>query len=135
VRAAAGRFLTAMAERYRGHPGLWGYDVWNECNYEPSVDFSEPTKAAFRDWLKAKYGDLKVLGRAWHRYSYAAWEDVDPPAEVKPYPQGLDWLRFKKENAGALMQFRIDTIRAVDPDCMIAAHGVAGAVNDKAARG
>ena len=135
VKAAAGRFLTAMAERYRGHPGLWGYDVWNECNYEPSVDFSDHGRAAFREWLKAKYGDLKELGRVWHRYSYAEWDDVDPPREVKPYPQGLDWLEFKRANAAELMQYRIDTIRAVDPDCLIAAHGVAGAVTDMAARG
>jgi beta-galactosidase len=135
VRAAAGRFLTALATRYKGHPGLWGYDIWNECNYEPGVDFSDFSKAAFREWLKTKYGDLRELGRAWHRYSYETWEDVEPPAEVKPYPQGLDWLEFKRVNAAELMQFRIDTVRAVDPDCLIAAHGVAGAVTDMAARG
>lgn len=135
VRAAAGRFLTAMAERYKGHPGLWGYDIWNECNYEPSVDFSEPTRARFRDWVREKYGDLKTLGRAWHRYSYADWLDVEPPREVKPYQQGMDWLEFKRANAAELMQFRIDTVRAVDPDCLIAAHGVAGAVTDLSARG
>ena len=41
VREAAGRFLTELATRYRGHPGLWGYDVWNECNYDPAVDYSD----------------------------------------------------------------------------------------------
>ena len=30
---AAGNFLTQLATRYREHPGLGGYDIWNECNY------------------------------------------------------------------------------------------------------
>ena len=79
VKEAAGNFLKALATRYKGHPGLLGYDVWNECNYSPEVDYSTYTKAAFRDWLRAKYGDLETLARAWNRYSYAEWDDIEPP--------------------------------------------------------
>jgi beta-galactosidase len=135
VREAVGAFLTALAERYKGHPGLLGYDVWNECNYAPTVDYSVQTKAAFRDWLRAKYGTLDALAPAWNRYSHAEWDDVEPPVQVGPYPECLDWLKFKRDDYYAQMQFKIDTIRAVDPDCLIAAHGVAGAITDMAARG
>jgi beta-galactosidase len=135
VRQAAGRFLTALAERYRGHPGLLGYDVWNECNYSSLVDFSTYAKAAFRDWLKDKYGDLDALERAWYRYSYAEWDNVDPPAQIGPYPQNLDWLQFKRDNHYDQMQWKIDTLRAVDKDCLIAAHGVAGAIPNMASNG
>ena len=69
VKDAAGAFLTALATRYKGHPGLLGYDVWNEVNYSPDVDYSDWMKADFRKWLKAKYGDLETLGRNWYRYS------------------------------------------------------------------
>ena len=31
VSETAERFLTAMANRFRGHPALLGYDIWNEC--------------------------------------------------------------------------------------------------------
>jgi len=71
VKAAAGAFLTALATRYKGHPGLLGYDVWNEVNYSAEVDYSEWMKADFRIWLKEKYGDLETLAQAWYRYSYA----------------------------------------------------------------
>ena len=135
VRAAAETFLTTLADRYKGHPALLGYDIWNECNYSPLVDYGEHARAAFREWLKAKYGTLEALGRAWFRYSFAEWEDVQPPTQAAPYPEGLDWLKFKKDNHYEQMQFRIDTIRRVDADCLIAAHGVAGAVTDMAARG
>ena len=30
VRAQAGKFLTALVERYRDNPATLGYDVWNE---------------------------------------------------------------------------------------------------------
>jgi beta-galactosidase len=135
VKAAAGRFLTALATRYKDHASILGYDVWNECNYSSDVDYSEYTKTAFRDWLKAKYGSLKILGEAWHRYSYAAWEHIEPPIQMGPYPQCIDWLQFKRDNFYGQMQWRIDTIRAVDSKNLIAAHGVSGAIPNMAANG
>ncbi|MFE0757457.1 beta-galactosidase [Inquilinus sp. NPDC058860] len=135
VKAAAGAFLTALATRYKGHPALLGYDVWNEVNYAADVDYSAYAKAAYRVWLRSKYGDLETLARAWHRYSYAEWEDIEPPAEIAAYPEGLDWIEFRRDNFHGQMQWRIDTIRAVDRDCLIAAHGVAGAIPNMAANG
>ncbi len=52
VHEAVMGFLTELATRYRGHPGLMGYDVNNEVNYDPEYDFSDPTAAAFRIWLQ-----------------------------------------------------------------------------------
>lgn len=135
VREAAGAFITALAKRYKGHPALLGYDIWNEVNYSPEVDYSDYTKAEFRLWLKDKYGDLETLSRAWYRYSYAEWDDIEPPHDVSPYPENLDWLAFKRENFYGQMQWRIDTIRAVDQDCLIAAHGVGGGIQNMAAGG
>ena len=68
--------MRALATRYKGHPGLGGYDIWNECNIGHSVCYCPATEQKFRVWLKAKYGDLRALGKAWHRHSFAEWEDV-----------------------------------------------------------
>jgi beta-galactosidase len=135
VKEAAGNFLKALASRYKGHPALLGYDVWNEVNYAADVDYSDHAKAAYRDWLKKKYGNLDTLAEAWYRYSYAEWDDIEPPADVAAYPEGLDWLAFKRDNFYGQMQWRIDTIRSVDRDCLIAAHGIAGAIPNMAANG
>ncbi|WP_172123660.1 MULTISPECIES: beta-galactosidase [unclassified Devosia] len=135
VKEAVGHFLSALAKRYKGHPGLLGYDVWNEVNYAADVDYSEFMKADFRLWLQAKYGNLDTLANAWYRYSYAEWDDIEPPHEVAAYPENLDWLAFKRENYYDQMQFKIDTIRGIDPDCLIAAHGVGGAIPNMAANG
>ncbi|MEM8663201.1 MAG: alpha-amylase family protein, partial [Pseudomonadota bacterium] len=121
-------FLTTLAERYRGHPGLMGYDVNNEVNYQPDFDFSAPTAAAFRVWLKEKYGDLDTLATAWHRYSYAEWDDIMAPVQVQPYAQCLDWLRFREDNFYSHVRDKVATIRAADPDAMIAGHGIASSI-------
>jgi beta-galactosidase len=135
VKEAAGNFLRALASRYKGHPSLYGYDVWNECNYAADVDYSDHAKTAFRDWLRKKYGTLKTLGLAWHRYSYSDWTDIEPPTQMAPYPECIDWLQFRRDNFYGQMQWRIDTIRSVDPDVMIVAHGVSGAIPNMAANG
>lgn len=135
VQEAAGNFLRALAGRYKDHPAMYGYDVWNECNYAADVDYSEYAKIAFREWLRRKYGSLAALAPAWNRYSYSAWEDVEPPVHMAAYPECLDWLQFRRDNFYGQMQWRIDTIRSVDPDGMITAHGVAGAIPDMVAKG
>ncbi len=54
---------------------------------------------------------------------------------MAPYPECIDWQEFRRENFYGQMQWRIDTIRAVDPRVMIAAHGVSGAIPNMASNG
>jgi beta-galactosidase len=54
ARERAGRFLRALVLRYRDHPALGGYDVWNECNYPAAYCYCPATAEAFRGWLRAK---------------------------------------------------------------------------------
>lgn len=128
-------FLTRLAERYRGHPGLMGYDVNNEVNYQPQFDFSDPTAAAFRRWLQDKYGSLDALAEVWHRYSYAEWDDIMPPRQIQPYAECLDWMTFREDNFYTHVEDKIRTIRAADPDAAIVSHGIAGAVTALAGHG
>ncbi|MBW2257537.1 MAG: beta-galactosidase [Deltaproteobacteria bacterium] len=129
VREAAGRFLTALATRYRDHPGLGAYDIWNECNIGANVCYCPATAERFRQWLRDRYGDLRSLGDAWHRHSFAEWEDVTPPRDLGPYPHVLDWLQFRIDNAYRLMSWRADLLRKLDPNHPVTAHGVAGGLH------
>ena len=104
---------------------MGGYDVWNECNIRRNVCYCPGTQQQFRAWLKAKYGDLRTLGKAWHRPSFAEWADVSAPRQIGPYPDTLDWLQFRIDNAYGLMRWRVDLIRSIDADCAITAHGIA----------
>jgi beta-galactosidase len=127
-RAAAENFLTELARRYRKHPGMAAYDIWNECNLNSSGSmycFCPATTAKFRQWLRRKYGeDIKAVGKAWNRFSYTSWEDVVPPRGAGLYPDYIDWTAFRLDNAYAQMKWRADVIRRADPDHPISAHGM-----------
>jgi len=135
LRQAAERFLRALVIHYRDHPGLGGYDIWNECGYGAETCYCPATAAKFRDWLRSKYGDLRTLGEAWRRYSFAEWEDVTPPRSLAPYPDSMDWLQFRIDNAYQLMRWRAQVIRSLDPEHTITAHGVAASLTAMAPRG
>lgn len=127
-KALVENFLRALVTRYKDHPGMGGYDVWNECNYNPNTCYCDGTAQKFRTWLQAKYGDLRTLGAAWHRYSFAEWEDITPPRHLGPYPHVLDWLQFRLDNAYALMRWKVDLIRSLDTKNAVTAHGVAASL-------
>jgi len=134
-RAVAERFLRALAERYKDHPGLGGYDVWNESNYRENVCYCPATQARFRQWLGTKYKEIGAVARAWHRYSLTDWEDIQAPRGQGAYPDVLDWLQFRIDDAYRLLRWRVDTIRAVDPDHPIVAHGIAASLDRMASGG
>jgi beta-galactosidase len=120
VRGQAEKFLTALVERYRNSPATLGYDVWNEGAVQEC--YCPATQAKFREWLKAKYGTLEALGRAWHRYSYGDWESVHPPRGTGGYPDSLDWLAFRRDDAIRLLDWRTELIRRLDKRNKITAH-------------
>lgn len=128
--AAAERFLTALVERYRDHPALGCYDIWNETNTLSSgytACHCSATADRFRQWLEAKYGDVRTVSEAWRRYGYVTWEDIVPPKQGGPYPDELDWIQFRADNAQRLFQWRVDLVRRLDPRHPVTAHGVAAA--------
>ena len=123
VRTEAEKFLTALVEHYRGNPALLGYDVWNEGAVQEC--FCPATQAKFREWLKSKYGSIEALGRAWHRYSLGDWQSVHPPRGNAGYPDSLDWLAFRRDDAIRLLHWRTDLIRHLDPKSKVTGHGTA----------
>jgi beta-galactosidase len=125
ARALAKRFLTALVVRYREHPGLSAYDIWNECNIPTAYCYCPATAQRFREWLRERYHDLGAVAKRWRRYGLASWEDVQPPTVLAPYPDVLDWLQFRIDNAYWLMRWRADLIRGLDPIHPVTAHGVA----------
>jgi beta-galactosidase len=133
-RQYGGEFLRQLAQRYRDHPALLGYDIWNETNFRGDVCYCEHTLKLFREWLKKKYGSLQELGKSWCRYSYSDWAQVRPPVTPDFYMESLDWQLFRKENVYAQMRWRIEQIRSVDPKGLIAAHGTAATFDQQTLR-
>jgi beta-galactosidase len=131
----AENFLRELVTRYHDHPGLGGYDVWNECNVDPNTCFCDGTADKFRGWLRRRYGDdVRALRVPWGRF-YSSWDEVRPPRELGMYGQSLDWLEFRRDRGHELMRWRIELIRSIDSRNTITAHGVAGSLGYGIARG
>jgi len=135
VREVAGRFLTELVNRYRDHPGMGGYDVWNECNYRHDTCYCPATQKKFRQWLKKKYSSLEELRAVWRRPGLSEWDDVEAPRSIQPYQDNVDWLQFRIENAYDLMRWRIELIRSLDSEHPITAHGLAASLTKMAPGG
>jgi beta-galactosidase len=131
VHAAAEKFLVALVEHYRHHPALLGYDLWNENTYNGGNPrkmycYCDATKRKLREWLRNRYGTVEQAGRAWNRYSYSSWDDVEPPRDFGGYSESLDWLQFRLDDAFELFHWRADLFRKHDTEHLVTAHGVAG---------
>ncbi|WP_043628036.1 beta-galactosidase [Nonomuraea candida] len=114
---------TALAERYAGHPALAMWHVGNEYG---EVCHCDASAAAFRDWLRARYGDLDTLNEAWGTtfwsQGYGDWAEIVPPRHA-PYiinpTQRLDWWRFCSDELLAHFREQRDILRAHTPDLPI----------------
>lgn len=133
VRRHAAAFLKAVGARYVDHSALWGYDVWNEVFFEPASHpgmdnryfcYCEASRARFVEWLKQRYGSLEALCEAWRR-RYTDWDQVYPPRFWGGYPDWIDWLKCRVAGIKEQMQWRIETLRSVDPKHPLSSHGLA----------
>ena len=139
VKQLAERFLTTLIERYRNHPALLGWDLWNETTYEGGNPqkmycFCEASKGKLREWLNVKYGSIEKVRKNWQRYSLATWEDLEPPRNFSGYSESLDWLQFRVDNAYELFDWRIKLFRRLDPKHLVTCHGVAGTLESYASQ-
>jgi len=134
AQAAAERFLTALILRYRNHPALLGYDIWNE-NEGHTNCYCEGTKRKLREWLQTRYRSLEAVGKVWGRYSYETWDDVDPPKSSDGYGASLDWREFGVDDVFRLLKWRVDLFRRLDPHHLICSHGGGSALDALASEG
>jgi beta-galactosidase len=122
-RVAARRIAGELARRYARHPAL---ALWHVHNEYGTVCWCEYAAAAFRDWLRSRYGagdsGLEALNDAWGTafwsQRYSAWEQVLPPRATQWLAnpsQLLDYRRFWSDELLAAFCEQRDEIRAHTP--------------------
>ncbi len=119
-RAASRQIAEQLAMRYAAHPAVVMWHVHNEYGSPTAECYCPVSAAAFRDWLRARYGSLDALNAAWTTsfwgQQYSAWEQIDAPrrapmADVNPTHR-LDFQRFTSESLLELYTAERDVIRA-----------------------
>ncbi|MFH0174863.1 beta-galactosidase [Streptomyces cacaoi] len=104
-REAALRIARALGERYADHPAVVMWHVHNEYGCHNAECFCDTSAAAFRDWLRDRYGDdLAALNDAWGTAFwsqwYYDWDEILPPRATGAVPNPthrLDWRRFSSD--------------------------------------
>ncbi len=90
-RRYARNITQAMAEHYRTHPRVIGWQIDNEFG---DACYCEMCQAGFQSWLANKYSSLDALNAAWGTifwsHVYTDWAQIPLPALTSRTPLGLD---------------------------------------------
>ena len=106
-RAAAVDLAGRMAERYAGHPAVVMWHVGNEYGCHVPACYCEISAAAFRDWLRDRYGEIGALNDAWGgafwSQDYRDWDQVQPPRTAPTFGNPAQQLDFARFSSGELL--------------------------------
>jgi beta-galactosidase len=134
-RKLTARIVEQLARHYGQHPCLVGWQIDNELNCETSEFYSEADHAAFRSFLKEKYGTLDALNDAWGTVfwseTYTDWEQLHCPRPVinngdNPHLM-LDYRRFVSASCLTFAGMQAEIIRKYKkPGDFITTNGLFG---------
>jgi beta-galactosidase len=115
-----------LATRYAKHPALTMWHVDNEYACHIGECFCDASIAAFREWLKKRYGSLVKLNDAWGTafwsQIYSDWEEIRPPHKAPSFvnpSQQLDWARFNSDSWIACFNEQKTILRKLTPNIPI----------------
>jgi beta-galactosidase len=120
---ASQRICKAVAQRYGSHPAVTAWQTDNEFGcHNTVVSYSPAALGRFREWLRARYGTIDTLNRAWGTVfwsmEYRSFDEIDAPiatvTEAHPAHR-LDYRRFASDEVARYNRMQVEIIRAHSP--------------------
>lgn len=130
------KMVEALARHYRNNTNIIGWQIDNEINNEDPEDFNDSARAAFRIWLKKRYGTLNELNARWGTVVwsqiYSAWDQIDLPFPTPAYHNPalmLDYRRFLSDSATRYLNEQVKILRHSRPGDFLTHNGVFQNIN------
>jgi beta-galactosidase len=112
----------ALAQHYRAHPAVIGWQIDNELNCHLDVSFAPSDHGAFRIWCQERYETLEALNQAWGTafwsQTYSSWEQVWLPRPTVTYQNPtllLDFFRFTSDMTIRFAAMQRQIIKRIAP--------------------
>ena len=119
-RRAARALTEAQVAAFAGHPAIRAWQLDNELSSDAEGGHCtcRHCAAAFRAWLKRKYGTLEKLNAAWNGAIWSNrvqdWEQIAPPFNAMLPVFRFEYTRFQSESFQAFAEEQAAIIRAKD---------------------
>ena len=123
-------FKKGVEKAAKGDVRFWM--LQDERSFRGEYDYSEPTLAAFRTWLKERYADLAALNRQWET-AFKTWEEVRPLTRAAFVEQNrntgnisiwLDFRLFMGKVWADWSRYALEVVKEVCPDGEVGMGGI-----------
>ncbi len=112
-----------LAEAVGAHPAVGCWQIDNEFGCHDTVfSYSAAARDRFRSWLRARYGDIATLNKAWGNVfwsmEYRDFDAVELPVRTPTDPDPshlLDFHRFSSDMVREFQALQIEILRARSP--------------------
>ena len=130
VREHIDQYFQAAITEFRGHPAVWGWDVFNEAHFRSDDPY---TRRLYTGYLRRRYRTIENLNRRWYR-RYESFEQITPDLRGSPYslwssllPE-IEYERFRSENLTDICRFLTATAKKYDAEHPIIIDGTSAQI-------
>lgn len=130
------KICTALAEHYKKERLIIAWQLDNEFNCHMDVSYAASDEAAFRVWLKARYGSIAKLNAAWGTafwsQTYNEFAQVRLPHPTPTYQNPthlLDEARFISDTVVAFAKRQSAILKKANPKWLITTNGLFANIN------
>ncbi len=132
------RIVGAMAERYKDHPDVIGWQIDNEFGcVNTTWCYCDTCRMSFQAWLRERYGTIDALNESWGtvvwNHTYNAFDEIETPKltvyQLHNPGLQLDYRRFSSDAVCKYQQIQIDRIRSAGARQPIT-HNMMGTFNE-----